>query len=183
MNDKEMREPLFNYLENTQEKLRIFEELAIRKSIADVVVVKENTLTGIEIKSDCDTYARLATQIKDYDHFFDYNYIAVGKSHIRQAHKHIPPKWGILCIYDSNGNIVVEEVRKPQPNTHTKVKYQIKLLWRLELNNILAKNNLPKYKQKSKLFVKQKILERLPEDVLKQNLCYELFERDYTLLY
>ena len=70
MNDKEMREPLFNYLENTQEKLRIFEELAIRKSIADVVVVKENTLTGIEIKSDCDTYARLATQIKDYDHFF-----------------------------------------------------------------------------------------------------------------
>ena len=55
MNDKEMREPLFNYLENTQEKLRIFEELAIRKSIADVVVVKENTLTGIEIKSDCDS--------------------------------------------------------------------------------------------------------------------------------
>ena len=77
----------------------------------------------------------------------------------------------------------MEEVRKPLLNTHTRVKYQIKLLWRLELNNILAKNNLPKYKQKSKLFVKQKILEKLPEDVLKQNLCYELFERDYTLLY
>jgi len=183
MKDKDIREPLFNYLDDTYDKLRIFEELSIRASIADVVVVLDDKLMGIEIKSDADTYTRLPSQIKDYNHFFDYNYIAVGKSHSKQVHKHIPDNWGILCVYNSDNGVQTEQLRPAQLNTHTKVKYQIKLLWRLELNNILEKNKLPKYKQKSKRFVQLKLVEKLTEDTLKLDICNELFERDYTLLY
>lgn len=183
MLDKEIREPLFDYIEGKYEKIRIFEELAIRKSIADVVLVLDDKLIGIEIKSDADTYTRLSTQVKDYNYFFDYNYIAVGISHSKYVHKHIPAHWGILCVYKENEKIKIDKLRKALPTPRLKIDYQIKLLWRLELNNILLKNNLPKYKQKSKLFVQHKILEKVSPDKLKNDICHELFERDYTLLY
>lgn len=183
MKDKDIREPLFDYIDSKYDKVRIFEELAIRNSIADVVVVLDDKLIGIEIKSDADTYVRLATQVKDYNHFFDYNYIAVGKSHAKQVHKHVPAHWGILCVYDEDGRVKVDEQRQPTLTPRLKVSYQIKLLWRLELNNILENNQLPKYKQKSKRFVQLKLLEKLPPEKLKKDMCYELFERDYTLLY
>ena len=37
------------------------------------MLVLEEKLIGVEIKSDADTYARLARQVKDYNKFFDYN--------------------------------------------------------------------------------------------------------------
>lgn len=183
MLDKDIREPLFDYIDSKYEKVRIFEELTIRKSIADIVLVLDNKLIGIEIKSDADTYTRLPAQIKDYNHFFDYNYIAVGISHSKQVHKHIPDHWGILCVYKENEEVKIDKLRKAFPTPRLKIGCQIKLLWRLELNNILAKNALPKYKQKSKLFVQHKIIEKVNPDKLKSDICNELFERDYTLLY
>lgn len=43
-------------------------------------------------------------------------------------------------------------------------------------------NGLPKYKEKSKLFVTDKILEKIPEETLQKQLCEELFERDYNTI-
>lgn len=183
MLDKDIRELLFDYLDESYDKLRIYEELKIRKSIADVMVVLEDRLIGIEIKSDSDTYTRLPTQIKDYNHFFDYNYLAVGSSHAKHAHEHIPKHWGILSVAIENDKPYITELRPAKPTPRLQVSYQIKLLWRLELNNILNKNNLPKYKQKSKRFVQLKLLEKLTPEKLKADMCDELFERDYTMLY
>lgn len=183
MLDTEIRELLFDYIDEKYDKLRIYEELKIRKSIADVVVVLEDKLIGIEIKSDSDTYTRLPTQIKDYNHFFDYNYLAVGSSHAKHAHEHIPKHWGILCVAMEDDNPYIKELREPTPTPRLQVSYQIKLLWRLELNNILDKNKLPKYRQKSKRFVQLKLIEKLTSEKLKIDICDELFERDYTLLY
>ena len=39
---------------------------------------------------------------------------------------------------------------------------------------------MPKYKERSKLFVQEKLLEKVPLDILQMQLCEELFERDYT---
>lgn len=183
MLDNEIRELLFDYIDESYDKLRIYEELKIRNSIADIVVVLEDKLVGIEIKSDGDTYTRLPTQIKDYNHFFDYNYIAVGTTHIKQVHKHIPEHWGILAVAKKDSGYCIEQLRPSQPTPRLKVSYQIKLLWRLELNNILSKNKLPQYKQKSKRFVQLKLLEKLTPEKLKLDMCDELFERDYTTLY
>ena len=56
------------------------------------------------------------------------------------------------------------------------------ILWRTELNRILAKNNLPKYKEKSKLFVQEKLIEKVPCDILWKQAYEELFERDYNTI-
>ena len=65
--DRDIREPLFDYLEETYGKIRIIEEKMMGRSRADVVMVTEDALYGVEIKSDADTYTRLARQVKDYD--------------------------------------------------------------------------------------------------------------------
>ena len=73
--DKDIREPLFDYLEERYGKIRIIEEKQMGRSRADAVMVRPFSLSGIEIKSDADTYARLKRQVRDYDRYFDYNYV------------------------------------------------------------------------------------------------------------
>lgn len=71
MHDKDIREPLFDFLEETYGKARIIEEKQMGRSRADIVMVLPEVVVGIEIKSDAGTYARLGRQVKDYDLYFD----------------------------------------------------------------------------------------------------------------
>lgn len=179
--DKDIREPLCFYLEDRFGRIRIFDEITIKKSRADLVAVLPNTLIGIEIKSNADTYARLKGQTRDYNKFFDYNYIAVGLRHEKHVSEHIPASWGILCIYENNRKIVIEEKRPALQNTKASLSNQLSLLWKRELYDILDRNHLPKYRQKSRQFICTKLMEKLSEDVLKKEFCHQLFERDYTI--
>lgn len=179
--DKEIREPLFDYLEERLGKVRIIEEKTMGRSRADIIMILPDSIVGIEIKSDADTYERLKRQVRDYDKFCDKNYIVVGKSHEKHVEKHIPKHWGILVIRKNDGKIVIEEKRELQDNPKLKMDWQIRFMWRPELNHILELNHLPKYKQKSKSFVQQKLLEKVDKETLKLQMCEELFERDYTL--
>ena len=64
LHDKDIRDPLFDYLEETHGKIRIIEEKNMGESRADVVMICPESITGIEIKSDADTYTRLEGQIR-----------------------------------------------------------------------------------------------------------------------
>ena len=55
-------------------------------------------------------------------------------------------------------------------------------MWRPELSRLQEWNGLPAYKQKSKLFVREMIVEKVPEELLKRQMTDLLFERDYDLL-
>ena len=79
--DKDIREPLFDFLEDTYGKVRILEEKRTGAARADVVMITPEILYGIEIKSDSDTYARLKKQVKNYDLYYDRNIIVAGSSH------------------------------------------------------------------------------------------------------
>ncbi|MCF0237669.1 MAG: hypothetical protein HUK24_03635 [Sphaerochaetaceae bacterium] len=59
-------------------------------------------------------------------------------------------------------------------------KKKMSLLWRPELVHIQEMNQLPKYKQKSKEFVIEKILLKVEKESLKGQISEELFERDYN---
>ena len=96
--DKDIREPLFDFLEEKYGKVRILEEKTMGRSRADVVMVLDNEVIGIEIKSDADTYARLASQVKDYDKFCDKNYVVIGSSHVAHIDEHIPKYWGVISV-------------------------------------------------------------------------------------
>ena len=108
LKDKDIREPLFDFFDEKFGKVRIIEEKQIAKSRADVMLVLEETLVGVEIKSDADTYTRLARQIKDYNKFFDYNYVVVGSSHSKHIDEHIREYWGIIVATEDEGDISKE---------------------------------------------------------------------------
>lgn len=186
LKDKDIREPLFDFLEMSFGKIRIIEEKTMGRSRADVVMVMEHALAGIEIKSDADSYARLQRQVKDYNRFFDYNIIAVGSSHALHVAEHVPDYWGIITVEEIGGQPDFYFYRKMQANPKrekaVKLRNQLSILWRPELAHIQELNGMYKYSQKSKDYVVKKILEQVPEEILKPQICGELFERDYATI-
>lgn len=179
--DEDIREPLFEYLEERFGKTRIFEEKRIGRSRADMFMLTERQFIGLEIKSDADTYERLKRQVRDYDWYFDRNYVVVGKSHEKHVEEHIPNYWGVLVASPVGSGVVIKEKRPAGDNPKVKNDRQLTILWRPELQRLLEQNHLPRYKQKSKKFVQEKLIEKLDWEVLKQQMCEELFERDYTI--
>lgn len=181
--DKDIREPLFDFLEETFGKSRILEEKQTANVRADVVMITPALLYGIEIKSDADTYTRLAKQVKYYNWFFDRNIIVVGTKHAAHVKEHVPDWWGIITVeLDEKGRVDFYIMRNATENPRVKDKRKITLLWRPELNNLLAKNKLPKYRNKSKQFVQETLLERVPGEILWPQAYEELFERDYNTI-
>lgn len=181
--DKDIREPLFFFLEERYGKVRILEEKRTGKARADVVMVTSDVLYGIEIKSDADTYARLGGQVKNYDQFYDRNIIVAGTSHVAHVKDYVPEWWGIITVEpDENGEVDFYILREPDRNPGVKGGRKITIFWRTELNHLLEKNRLPKYREKSKKFVQDKLLERVPGEILWPQAYEELFERDYNTI-
>lgn len=184
--DKDIREPLFDYLEEEFGKIRILEEKTIGKSRADVVMITESALYGIEIKSDADTYARLKKQAKDYDKNYDFNIAVVGTSHAGHIFEHIPEYWGVITVEEVDGKADFYFFRKAEPNPKMDWQKKLGILWKTELAQIQNKYDMPKYKEKSREFVVDKIMERVPEKINEEDLkilvSEILFERDYTTI-
>lgn len=180
--DKDIREPLFDFLEERYGKIRIIEEKQVGRSRADVMMVRPFSISGIEIKSDADTYARLKRQTKDYDWYFDYNYVAVGSSHGLHIREHVPEWWGVITVEEDGKRVDFYVLREASHNPNRRLRAKLGLLWRPELAHILELNGMPRYREKSKLFVMDKILSRVPEQILHEQISQELFERDYTTI-
>lgn len=186
LKDQDIREPLFDFFDEKFGKVRIIEEKQIAKSRADVMLVLEEKLIGVEIKSDADTYARLARQVKDYNKFFDYNYVVVGSSHSKHIEEHVPEYWGIIEAISNEESVEFNVLREPEINKRAqrtyKMKRKLSILWRPELSHIQEINGMPKYKQRSKDFVITKIMEKVPWDLLHRQISEELFQRDYNTI-
>lgn len=178
--DKDIREPLFDYMEERYGKVRIIEEKQIGRSRADIVMVLPDRIAGIEIKSDADTYARLDGQVKDYDRYFDRNYVAVGSTHAVHTAEHVPEYWGIISVEWLDDKVDFYVVREAEDNPKMDIRRKIQILWRPELAHIQEMYGMPKYAGKSKDFVRNKIVDRIPEEFLQKQISEELFERDYT---
>jgi len=186
LKDKDIREPLFDFLEARFGKNRIFEEKNIgANSRADVVMVLPDQLIGIEIKSDADTYTRLERQVPDYDRVFDGNVIVVGSTHAQHVMEHVPEYWGIISIEEMPGQEEVDFyiLREMQQNPKRNPKEKLRFLWRPELAHIQERYGLYKYAGKSKDFVQDYLLEKIPMEQLDVEISEELFQRDYTKIH
>ena len=185
--DKDIREPLFLFLENEFGRVRIFEEMVIGRARADIVMLTDGALTGIEIKSDADTYSRLPGQVTEYDRYFDYNIAVVGTCHALGIEERVPPHWGIITVEESDFAFADFYVlRRPKPNPNMAWDKKLSLMWRPELNELLRLNLLPAYVGRSKAFViasLAKFAQGLSDtDGLKLQISEILFERDYTTI-
>lgn len=186
LNDKEMREILFDYYESTNERLRFFEELCIAKSRADAILVREDCLIGFEIKSDRDSLERLEGQVKNYSKFCNLCYIVTGNKHIDKIHEHVPEAYGIIKIfYDEDKKlsleIVREATRKPKEALKRKLKHQLSLLWRPEIVSIAKAHKVKPISGKSKPKIATMLVEQVPFDILQRDICEALMERDYSI--
>lgn len=176
MKDKEIRNILISFLKANSNEIRIYQEKSIGTSVCDLMTVTDK-LTGFEIKSDRDNFARLERQVKAYSLFFDKNYIVVGKTHLAGAYGKVPDDWGIICIVDDN--VTIE--RKAKKNISVSRRKQLSVLWKLELKNLLVKNHLPAYAQKDKGYIADRILERADPENLGRQIADELMRRDYSV--
>lgn len=182
LHDADIREPLFDWLEARCRIVRFLEEKTMGRSRADIIMVREDMICGIEIKSDADTYARLSRQVKDYDRCCDRCYAAVGVSHAYHIEEHLPPYWGIITVEKIDAGFDFYMMREAMPNPRMNLKNKLSLLWRPELAAIQKKYGLPAYKEKSKKFVEEKLYEKLDHAVLNHAISDALFERDYTTI-
>lgn len=178
--DRDIREPLFDFLEEYYGKIRIIEEKQIGRSRADIMMVFPDGVAGIEIKSDADTYVRLKRQVRDYDRYFDCNYVVAGASHGLHISEHVPEWWGIITVEWVESGVDFYLLREAKKNPKADLGRKLTLLWRPELAHIQEINGLARYKQKSKAFVMEKLLEKIPKEALNEQISQELFERDYT---
>ena len=178
--DKDIREPLCDFLDDLYFPNRILDEQVMGKSRADMVMVTKTALFGIEIKSDADSYSRLSRQINDYDKYYDYNFVVVGTKHAHSIKDKVPDYWGIITVEESDDKIDFYTLRLPSINPKMKWEYKLRILWRPEMAHIQKLTEMPAYKQKSKAFVIDKMIEKLDKDLLQFHLCDELFERDYN---
>ncbi len=180
--DRDIREPLFDFLEEKYGKIRILEEKKTGRARADVVMVLPQALAGIEIKSDNDTYERLKKQVRNYNAYYDYNIVVVGSTHAMHVAEHVSDWWGIISVEEIDGKPDFYVVREPQNNPKVKPEKKISILWRPELAHIQEENHLPKYKAKSKAFVQDVLITRVPPETLWREVSDELFERDYNMI-
>lgn len=184
LHDRDIREPLFDFLEENLGKIRIIEEKTMGKSRADLVMVRPDALYGIEIKSDADTYARLSRQVRDYDQYYDYNIVVAGSSHGQHIREHVPDHWGVITVESLGNKLDFYILRLPQKNPHMDWRKKLSILWRPELAQLQEWNGMPKYKDKGKKFVCEKIAVKMNDPEKEALICRQvseiLFERDYN---
>ena len=180
--DRDIREPLFFFLEEKYGKIRIIEEKITGSARADAVMVTETALYGIEIKSDADTYTRLPGQVKEYDRYFDFNYAVVGLSHVNHIEEHLPDYWGVITAERVEEGLDFYIMRRPRRNPKREIEKKLSLLWRPEMEHILVRGRRPVFRGYSKARVAKRLPELFPGDELDRLISDELFERDYTLL-
>ena len=107
------------------------------QSRADIVMVTDSALYGIEIKSDADTYTRLAGQVEEYNLHYDKNIIVVGTTHALHVKDHVPEWWGIITVeIDESGNPDFYVLKEATENPEVDPALKIQFLWRHDFVNI-----------------------------------------------
>ena len=127
-----------------------------------------------------DTYIRLSRQVRDYDKYYDHNIIVAGTRHAHSIKEHVPEWWGIITVEEEDGRLDFYFYRKPGDNPKLDPGKKISILWRPELAHIQELNGMPKYRDKSKVFVAGKIIQTVSYENLSPQISEELFQRDYT---
>ena len=130
--DKDIREPLFLFLEEKMGKVRFLEEKRTGSAIADVMMILPGMICGIEIKSDADSYTRLAGQVKNYDKVYDRNYIVAGTKHAQHVREHVPEYWGVITVEKGeDGELDFYVLREPADNPNAEMREKIAAYYRI----------------------------------------------------
>lgn len=134
--------------------------LSLGEVRADVALINGH-LEGFEIKAEKDTLLRLPTQVKVYNHIFDFATVVTTKSHLNEVRRIVPKWWGILEAI--GGQDQLKARRAPKPNPEQSGIHLARLLWRQEALDLLETKDLLKgVKSKPKIVLYQVIADSVP---------------------
>ena len=88
------------------------EEFRVGSSLADLVVLN-GTSTVYEIKSERDTFRRLASQIENYSKVFERTYVVTSATRLRSLEHDLPKHVGIITL---SPNYALQTVREATTN-------------------------------------------------------------------
>jgi hypothetical protein len=112
-------------------------EVCSGRARIDLAVIGDR-LIGIEIKGPRDSVTRLPGQAKEYSQCFDHVVLIVHESLATKAGALIPDWWGLIAGRQVDGRIRYRVERRPQMNPSLNLEKLLSLLWREEINALLA---------------------------------------------
>jgi hypothetical protein len=112
-------------------------EVCSGRARIDLAVIGDQ-LIGIEIKGPQDSVTRLAGQAEAYSQCFDHVVLLVDESLAAKARPLIPDWWGLLAGRMVDGRIRFRVERRPKTNPSLNLEKVLSLLWREEIDALLA---------------------------------------------
>lgn len=111
----------------------LLEELNVELgSVRADVVVAGNLLEAFEIKSDFDTFDRLARQMHAYHRVFDRVTLATTRTFMPVAEQLLPSWWGLMLAEAVDNDLRLIPLRAAALNPRQEVQEVARLLWRDE---------------------------------------------------
>lgn len=141
--DTDIRQILYNSFLSEKDFIEepdtvIINELDVCAGVSRVdIAVVNGKIHGYEIKSKQDNLERLPSQIESYNCVFDTMTIVTYKSHLAKIKTIVPKWWGIKCIDERNGNVILKNIRKPKENSNISIRNVAMLLWKNEMIDLL----------------------------------------------
>ncbi|SOF01740.1 hypothetical protein SAMN05446635_9847 [Burkholderia sp. OK233] len=112
-------------------------EVCLGRARVDLAVIADR-LIGIEIKGPKDDVTRLPGQVQAYSKCFDRVVLVVHESLVEKARPLIPAWWGVVVSSQRDGEFAYWFERRPRPNPSPDMDAVLSLLWRDEIDGMLA---------------------------------------------
>jgi hypothetical protein len=166
-------------LVQSQSRAFLVEEMEVCSGRAriDLAVIGDR-LIGIEIKGPQDSVTRLPGQVKAYSQCFDQVVLIVHESLATKARALIPDWWGLIAGRQADGRIRYRVERRPETNPSLNLEKVLSLLWREEIDALLAdllgSNPKPRATKKS---IRAELLAQVEPPVLHHASLRKLRER------
>jgi hypothetical protein len=152
-------------------------EVCSGRARIDLAVIGDR-LIGIEIKGPQDNVARLPGQAKAYSECFDHVVLIVHESLARRARALIPDWWGLIAGRQIDGRIRYRVDRRSETNPNVNLERVLSLLWREEIDALLAdllgSRSKPKATKKS---IRAELLAQVEPPILHYASLRKLRER------
>lgn len=174
--DKDIRKMLFDSFLKEKEYIEepdtvVINELDVCAGVsrADIAVVN-GKIHGYEIKSKQDNLERLPGQVSCYNRVFDTMTIVTYKSHLTKVRAIVPKWWGIKCIEEKRGEVILKNVRPPKENSNIDIQSVAMLLWKDEMIDLLLNNSniTSGYKSKSRYELSGMIQQHIEANIVQE---------------
>ena len=170
LNDRAIRSAFKTHFYRSKKETLIDEiDLIKGKSRVDLIHFGE-FVTGYEIKSDRDSLIRLAMQADTYNRSLEKIVLICGSTHTENLREKLPSWWGIIEAKSVGRRILFKEHRASQLSPFFNHVNLLDLLWKNELESILANYGFTKLQSRTRFELKTVIKSIAPYFELKEQI-------------